>query len=92
MMRPTRNGDLPVASRGRRGSDRSPPMTCTCAAWPTSGLGNSANIRFREGTGPNLALGARFYFETFGFPARLRSSSTSRLRTNGLDESLGTAG
>lgn len=35
--------------------------------WPTY-YANSANVRFHEDKGPELAEGARFYFETFGFP------------------------
>jgi hypothetical protein len=35
--------------------------------WPTY-YANSANIRFYDDKGPELAEGVRFYFETFGFP------------------------
>lgn len=39
----------------------------TPSLWPTY-YANSANPRFYDGTGPELADGVRFYFETFGFP------------------------
>lgn len=35
--------------------------------WP-SYYANSADIRFYDGKGPELAQGVRFYFSTFGFP------------------------
>lgn len=35
--------------------------------WP-SYYANSADIRFYDGKGPELAPGVRFYFSTFGFP------------------------
>ncbi|MCB6182366.1 SRPBCC domain-containing protein [Leeia sp. TBRC 13508] len=35
--------------------------------WPTY-YANSANTRFYDDKGPELANGDRFYFETFGFP------------------------
>lgn len=37
------------------------------AQWPTY-YANSANTRLHDGKGPELEDGARFYFETFGFP------------------------
>ena len=35
--------------------------------WPTY-YNNVADIRFYDGTGPELSPGARFHFSTFGFP------------------------
>jgi hypothetical protein len=43
------------------------PLLSHPSLWP-SYYANSANIRFNEGRGPELAQGVRFYFETFGFP------------------------
>lgn len=43
------------------------PLLSTPSAWP-SYYANSANIRFYDEAGPELTQGARFYFETFGFP------------------------
>jgi len=43
------------------------PLLSTAPLWPTY-YANSANIRFHDGKGPHLEVGARFYFETFGFP------------------------
>lgn len=43
------------------------PLLVTPAAWPTY-YANSANPRFHDDRGPVLSQGARFYFETFGFP------------------------
>jgi hypothetical protein len=43
------------------------PLLGTPSRWPTY-YANSANIRFYDGKGPELENGARFYFETFGFP------------------------
>ena len=43
------------------------PLLNTPHLWETY-YANSANTRFYEGKGPALAHGARFYFETFGFP------------------------
>lgn len=37
------------------------------SAWP-SYYGNASDIRFHDGSGPQLRLGARFRFTTFGFP------------------------
>ncbi|MBA1242797.1 SRPBCC domain-containing protein [Pseudomonas japonica] len=43
------------------------PLLSVAPRWPTY-YANSANVRFHEGKGPELAEGVRFYFETFGFP------------------------
>lgn len=43
------------------------PLLNTPHLWPTY-YANSANTRFYDGKGPELANGDRFYFETFGFP------------------------
>ncbi|MDV5140354.1 SRPBCC family protein [Chimaeribacter arupi] len=43
------------------------PLLITPALWPTY-YQNSANTRFYDNQGPELAQGVRFYFETFGFP------------------------
>lgn len=43
------------------------PLLSVPAQWPTY-YANSANIRFYDDKGPELAAGDRFYFETFGFP------------------------
>ncbi|MGL4315762.1 MAG: SRPBCC domain-containing protein [Pseudomonas sp.] len=43
------------------------PLLSLAPQWP-SYYANSANVRFQHGAGPQLAEGARFYFETFGFP------------------------
>ncbi|CAL4868593.1 hypothetical protein MMA231_02881 [Asticcacaulis sp. MM231] len=43
------------------------PLLSRPAAWPIY-YANSANVRFYEDKGPELAEGVRFYFETFGFP------------------------
>ncbi|MCE9687619.1 SRPBCC domain-containing protein [Shewanella sp. AS16] len=43
------------------------PLLSIPANWPTY-YKNSANTRFYDNKGPQLALGDRFYFETFGFP------------------------
>jgi hypothetical protein len=43
------------------------PLLNTPSRWP-SYYANSANIRFYNEQGPTLEDGARFYFETFGFP------------------------
>lgn len=47
------------------------PLLVTPALWPTY-YSNSANPRFYDGLGPELTDGARFYFETFGFPVEAR--------------------
>lgn len=39
----------------------------TPTLWPTY-YANSANVRFYDNKGPELNVGDRFYFETFGFP------------------------
>lgn len=43
------------------------PLLSTASLWP-SYYANSANVRFYDDMGPELADGMRFYFETFGFP------------------------
>lgn len=43
------------------------PLLSNATRWP-SYYANSANIRFYNDRGPELENGARFYFETFGFP------------------------
>lgn len=43
------------------------PLLAIPAQWPVY-YANSANVRFHDGKGPQLEEGARFYFETFGFP------------------------
>lgn len=43
------------------------PLLSNPFRWPGY-YANSANVRIRDGTGPGLAAGTRFYFETFGFP------------------------
>lgn len=43
------------------------PLLSNATLWPTY-YANSANVRFHDGKGPELAPGVRFYFETFGFP------------------------
>ncbi|WP_200844228.1 SRPBCC domain-containing protein [Rhizobium sp. 18065] len=43
------------------------PLLSHAPAWP-SYYSNSANIRFYDEKGPQLDVGRRFYFETFGFP------------------------
>ncbi|MCP3408251.1 SRPBCC domain-containing protein [Bradyrhizobium sp. CCGB01] len=43
------------------------PLLSRATLWPTY-YDNSANVRFHDGKGPELAKDARFYFETFGFP------------------------
>lgn len=43
------------------------PLLSVPSRWPTY-YANSANIRFYDEGGPELSNGARFYFETFGFP------------------------
>jgi hypothetical protein len=47
------------------------PLLSTPGHWPAY-YRNAANIRFHGGTGPVLAEGVRFYFETFGFPVEAR--------------------
>ncbi len=43
------------------------PFLAQAERWPTY-YANSANIRFHDHAGPELAQGTRFNFETFGFP------------------------
>lgn len=43
------------------------PLLSVPSRWP-SYYANSANVRFYDDKGPELADGVRFYFETFGFP------------------------
>lgn len=43
------------------------PFLTEAPRWP-SYYANSANIKFHGDTGPELAAGTRFAFETFGFP------------------------
>lgn len=43
------------------------PLLVEATRWPGY-YANSANIRFHNGAGPELAKGTRFSFETFGFP------------------------
>ncbi|WP_199911380.1 SRPBCC domain-containing protein [Stenotrophomonas sp. ZAC14D2_NAIMI4_6] len=47
------------------------PLLATPAHWPTY-YANSANVRFHDDSGPVLAAGDRFQFETFGFPVEAR--------------------
>ncbi|WP_455922814.1 SRPBCC domain-containing protein [Pseudomonas putida] len=47
------------------------PLLAVPAQWPTY-YANSANTRFHDTQGPELAEGVRFYFETFGFPVEAR--------------------
>ena len=42
------------------------PLLSNALKWPTYYL-NSANVRFYDNKGPELAEGVRFNFETFGF-------------------------
>ena len=43
------------------------PCLNNTSVWPTC-YGNASEIRFHDGTGPYLSLGASFRFTTFGFP------------------------
>jgi hypothetical protein len=43
------------------------PQLDDTSAWPTY-YGNASAIRFHDGTGPGLGMGARFRFTTFGLP------------------------
>lgn len=47
------------------------PFLSHPALWPTY-YANSANARFYDCKGPELAEGVGFYFETFGFPVEAR--------------------
>jgi len=46
------------------------PLLAIASNWP-SYYANSANIRFYDNAGPELANNVRFYFETFGFPVEV---------------------
>jgi hypothetical protein len=43
------------------------PFLSIPSRWPTY-YANSADVRFYDGKGPELAQGLRFFFSTFGFP------------------------
>jgi hypothetical protein len=43
------------------------PFLSNAPLWPTY-YANSADVRFYDGKGPELARDVRFYFSTFGFP------------------------
>lgn len=43
------------------------PHLNNTSEWPTY-YDNAKEIRFHDGTGPELSMGARFRFTTFGFP------------------------
>lgn len=43
------------------------PFINNTSVWPTY-YSNASEIRFHDGTGPELSRGARFRFTTFGFP------------------------
>ena len=43
------------------------PLLSDTRAWPTY-YSNASDIRFHDGSGPQLSGGARFRFTTFGFP------------------------
>lgn len=43
------------------------PYLANPERWP-SYYANSADVRFHDGKGPELAEGVRFFFSTFGFP------------------------
>jgi 3-hydroxyisobutyrate dehydrogenase len=43
------------------------PLLNNTSAWPTY-YSNASEIRFHDGTGPELSQGSRFRFTTFGFP------------------------
>lgn len=43
------------------------PYLDDASAWPTY-YSNASDVRFHDGSGPNLRRGARFRFTTFGFP------------------------
>ncbi|GAB3129361.1 SRPBCC family protein [Novispirillum itersonii] len=47
------------------------PFLNTPARWPGY-YRNCADIRFYDAAGPDLALGTRFFFSTFGFPVEAR--------------------
>ena len=50
-----------------RAAELWPFLNDTTTAWPTY-YGNASDIRFHDGSGPELSAGARFRFTTFGFP------------------------
>lgn len=43
------------------------PLLAVAPRWPEY-YANSADVRFYDGKGPELAPGVRFFFTTFGFP------------------------
>lgn len=47
------------------------PLLNTPSLWPTY-YGNCADIRFHDHPGPDLKIGVRFFFSTFGFPVEAR--------------------
>lgn len=47
------------------------PLLHVPTLWP-SYYANSANVHFHGDAGPQLKLGDRFYFETFGFPVEAK--------------------
>ncbi|MFO1153174.1 MAG: SRPBCC domain-containing protein [Rhodospirillales bacterium] len=49
------------------------PYLSDTAAWPTY-YGNASEIRFHDGSGPELSQGARFRFTTFGLPVEAEVS------------------
>lgn len=53
------------------------PLLSTAPQWPTY-YANSANVRFHEDKGPELAEGVCFYFETFGFPVEAQCTEYVR--------------
>jgi hypothetical protein len=50
-----------------RAAELWPFLNDTSKAWPTY-YGNASDIRFHDGSGPELSSGVRFRFTTFGFP------------------------
>ncbi|TWA99749.1 SRPBCC domain-containing protein [Bradyrhizobium stylosanthis] len=55
-----------IIVKGLRADQVWPQLNDT-SAWPTY-YGNVSDIRFHDGKGPALGLGARFRFTTFSFP------------------------
>ncbi|EGH71416.1 hypothetical protein [Pseudomonas syringae] len=53
------------------------PLLSTASQWPTY-YANSANVRFHEDKGPELAEGVCFYFETFSFPVEAQCTEYVR--------------
>lgn len=45
------------------------PLLSQAVGWPQY-YANSANVAFLDHQGPDLEVGVRFYFETFGFPVQ----------------------